>query len=206
MLLRIALALYVPNQNPWREKHLCLKLSESFHQSHVCGEFLRTRRQVKILLLSYSVHGRTNLRGLNEHSTVRIIFLCLNYFLASFDLNYFSASFNSIMPFFCSSKSNVSVSDVDSSPHPPGGNPRISAPLQNTSLGSGAGVTAVPASMKPKPHQFLIRSFSSPLKCNHCTSLMVGLTRQVGSRVCRNFFRISESFCCKVDEYAYEFV
>ena len=29
-----------------------------------------------------------------------------------------------------------------------------------------------------KSHQFLIRTFSSPLKCNHCTSLMVGLTRQ----------------------------
>ena len=31
---------------------------------------------------------------------------------------------------------------------------------------------------KAKTHQFLIRTFSSPLKCNHCTSLMVGLTRQ----------------------------
>ena len=29
-----------------------------------------------------------------------------------------------------------------------------------------------------KAHQFLVRTFSSPLKCNHCTSLMVGLTRQ----------------------------
>ena len=79
------------------------------------------------------------------------------------------------------------------SPLGAGGNPRISAPLQvmvfcsyntdpylhqNTSLGSGAGLTGLPASMKPKCHQFLIRSFSSPLKCNHCTSLMVGLTRQ----------------------------
>ena len=31
---------------------------------------------------------------------------------------------------------------------------------------------------KAKAHQFLIRTFSSPLKCNHCTSIMVGLTRQ----------------------------
>lgn len=31
---------------------------------------------------------------------------------------------------------------------------------------------------KPKSHQFLVRTFSSPTKCNHCTSLMVGLTRQ----------------------------
>lgn len=31
---------------------------------------------------------------------------------------------------------------------------------------------------KPKSHQFLVRTFSAPTKCNHCTSLMVGLTRQ----------------------------
>lgn len=29
-----------------------------------------------------------------------------------------------------------------------------------------------------KQHQFLTRTFTSPTKCNHCTSLMVGLTRQ----------------------------
>lgn len=28
-------------------------------------------------------------------------------------------------------------------------------------------------SMKQKVHQFLVRTFSSPTKCNHCTSLMV---------------------------------
>ncbi|XP_035208817.1 serine/threonine-protein kinase MRCK alpha-like isoform X2 [Stegodyphus dumicola] len=33
-------------------------------------------------------------------------------------------------------------------------------------------------SPKPKAHQFLIRSFPSPIKCNHCTSLMIGLCRQ----------------------------
>lgn len=43
--------------------------------------------------------------------------------------------------------------------------------------------TATPATVaatmhKPKIHQFLVRTFSSPTKCNHCTSLMVGLTRQ----------------------------
>nr|XP_037876079.1 serine/threonine-protein kinase Genghis Khan isoform X2 [Bombyx mori] len=31
---------------------------------------------------------------------------------------------------------------------------------------------------KEKVHQFLVRTFSSPTKCNHCTSLMIGLTRQ----------------------------
>ena len=78
-----------------------------------------------------------------------------------------------------SSRSNMSEQSVDAvSPLVAGGNPRISAPLQNTSLGSGAGLTGLQGNMKPKCHQFLIRSFSSPLKCNHCTSLMVGLTRQ----------------------------
>eukprot|EP00092_Neocalanus_flemingeri_P026636 GFUD01028871.1.p1 GENE.GFUD01028871.1~~GFUD01028871.1.p1 ORF type:complete len:1866 (+),score=354.78 GFUD01028871.1:539-6136(+) len=82
-------------------------------------------------------------------------------------------------PSIASSRSNMSEQSVDASPMSAGGNPRISAPLQNTSLGSGAGLTNVPGSLlKPKCHQFLIRTFSSPLKCNHCTSLMVGLTRQ----------------------------
>ncbi|XP_042899175.1 serine/threonine-protein kinase Genghis Khan isoform X2 [Parasteatoda tepidariorum] len=31
---------------------------------------------------------------------------------------------------------------------------------------------------KPKAHQFLIRTFPAPIKCNHCTSLMIGLCRQ----------------------------
>ena len=31
---------------------------------------------------------------------------------------------------------------------------------------------------KQKVHQFLVRTFSTPSKCNHCTSLMIGLTRQ----------------------------
>ncbi len=44
-------------------------------------------------------------------------------------------------------------------------------------LGVGAG-GLIQVGPRPKSHQFLIRTFSSPLKCNHCTSLMVGLTRQ----------------------------
>ena len=79
-----------------------------------------------------------------------------------------------------SSRSNMSEHSVDAvSALSAGGNPRISAPLQNTSLGSGAGMANIPSGLlKPKSHQFLIRTFSSPLKCNHCTSLMIGLTRQ----------------------------
>ncbi|XP_072104273.1 serine/threonine-protein kinase MRCK alpha-like isoform X3 [Mobula birostris] len=31
---------------------------------------------------------------------------------------------------------------------------------------------------KPKAHQFVVKSFTTPTKCNQCTSLMVGLVRQ----------------------------
>ncbi|XP_078000792.1 serine/threonine-protein kinase MRCK alpha-like isoform X2 [Glandiceps talaboti] len=31
---------------------------------------------------------------------------------------------------------------------------------------------------KPKAHQFVVRTFGTPVKCNHCTSLMVGQVRQ----------------------------
>ncbi|XP_072537271.1 serine/threonine-protein kinase MRCK alpha isoform X4 [Salminus brasiliensis] len=34
------------------------------------------------------------------------------------------------------------------------------------------------SSPKPKAHQFVVKSFSVPTKCNQCTSLMVGLLRQ----------------------------
>lgn len=44
------------------------------------------------------------------------------------------------------------------------------------SSSSGGGPS--PHMMKQKAHQFLVRSFSNPIKCSHCTSLMVGLTRQ----------------------------
>ncbi|KAG2468037.1 MRCKA kinase, partial [Polypterus senegalus] len=32
--------------------------------------------------------------------------------------------------------------------------------------------------IEPKAHQFIVKSFSTPTKCNQCTSLMVGLIRQ----------------------------
>ncbi|XP_077861643.1 serine/threonine-protein kinase MRCK beta [Saccoglossus kowalevskii] len=31
---------------------------------------------------------------------------------------------------------------------------------------------------KPKAHQFVVRTFGTPVKCNHCTSLMIGQVRQ----------------------------
>ncbi|KAK7079886.1 hypothetical protein SK128_013347, partial [Halocaridina rubra] len=44
------------------------------------------------------------------------------------------------------------------------------------SSSSGGGPS--PHMMKQKAHQFIVRSFSNPIKCSHCTSLMIGLTRQ----------------------------
>lgn len=32
--------------------------------------------------------------------------------------------------------------------------------------------------LQPKAHQFVVKSFNTPTKCNQCTSLMVGLIRQ----------------------------
>ncbi|XP_033250637.1 serine/threonine-protein kinase Genghis Khan-like isoform X2 [Drosophila miranda] len=44
-------------------------------------------------------------------------------------------------------------------------------------------------------HQFLVRTFSSPTKCNHCTSLMVGLTRQ--GVVCESCGFACHTICCQ---------
>ena len=57
-------------------------------------------------------------------------------------------------------------------PHPQMPPPAV--PSSNASPAGGM----IQVGPKAKSHQFLIRTFSSPLKCNHCTSLMVGLTRQ----------------------------
>ncbi|KAK2586007.1 hypothetical protein KPH14_010577 [Odynerus spinipes] len=71
-------------------------------------------------------------------------------------------------PSITSSKSNLSEFSID--PTSP-----LSHELLNKSSTSHGQVNLQP---KPKSHQFLVRTFSAPTKCNHCTSLMVGLTRQ----------------------------
>ncbi|KAM9272997.1 serine/threonine-protein kinase MRCK alpha isoform 4-T4 [Cariama cristata] len=54
--------------------------------------------------------------------------------------------------------------------HPPRS---IHTPTMRTAyIGSGL------STPKPKAHQFIVKSFNTPTKCNQCTSLMVGLTRQ----------------------------
>lgn len=71
-------------------------------------------------------------------------------------------------PSISSSKSNLSELSID--PTSP-----LSHELLNKSSTSHGQSNLQP---KPKSHQFLVRTFSAPTKCNHCTSLMVGLTRQ----------------------------
>ncbi|XP_076375984.1 serine/threonine-protein kinase gek isoform X3 [Megalopta genalis] len=71
-------------------------------------------------------------------------------------------------PSISSSKSNLSELSID--PTSP-----LSHELLNKSSASHGQTSLQP---KPKSHQFLVRTFSAPTKCNHCTSLMVGLTRQ----------------------------
>ncbi|XP_047508953.1 serine/threonine-protein kinase Genghis Khan isoform X4 [Pieris napi] len=53
---------------------------------------------------------------------------------------------------------------------------------------------AAPVTGKQKLHQFLVRTFSSPTKCNHCTSLMIGVTRQ--GVVCERCGVAVHTACC----------
>ncbi|KAJ2943054.1 hypothetical protein O0L34_g18743 [Tuta absoluta] len=64
-----------------------------------------------------------------------------------------------------------------------------SSPSESTDPSLGP---AVPG--KQKIHQFLVRTFSSPTKCNHCTSLMIGLTRQ--GVVCETCGLCVHTRCC----------
>ncbi|KZC04323.1 PREDICTED: serine/threonine-protein kinase Genghis Khan [Dufourea novaeangliae] len=71
-------------------------------------------------------------------------------------------------PSISSSKSNLSELSIDPT-----------SPLSHELLNKSSAVHGQ-SNLQPKPksHQFLVRTFSAPTKCNHCTSLMVGLTRQ----------------------------
>ncbi|EZA60465.1 hypothetical protein DMN91_011208 [Ooceraea biroi] len=66
-----------------------------------------------------------------------------------------------------SSKSNLSELSIDPT-----------SPLSHELLNKSSTHGQANLQPKPKSHQFLVRTFSAPTKCNHCTSLMVGLTRQ----------------------------
>ncbi|XP_077442563.1 serine/threonine-protein kinase MRCK alpha isoform X2 [Stigmatopora argus] len=57
---------------------------------------------------------------------------------------------------------------IDHSPHA----------VQTPTMLSGGYGSIGRSSPKPKAHQFVVKSFTTPTKCNQCTSLMVGLIRQ----------------------------
>ncbi|XP_068432845.1 serine/threonine-protein kinase MRCK alpha isoform X5 [Clinocottus analis] len=50
--------------------------------------------------------------------------------------------------------------------------------VQTPTMRSGGYSSIGRSSPKPKAHQFVVKSFNTPTKCNQCTSLMVGLIRQ----------------------------
>ena len=72
----------------------------------------------------------------------------------------------------------MSRSDQNRMMAPPPYTPPQQQQLQQQQLAHVQGPQGFQIGPKPKSHQFLVRTFSSPLKCNHCTSLMIGLTRQ----------------------------
>ncbi|XP_032539780.1 serine/threonine-protein kinase MRCK alpha isoform X5 [Chiroxiphia lanceolata] len=62
------------------------------------------------------------------------------------------------------------IEPIEVTDHPPRS---MHTPTMRTAyIGSGL------STPKPKAHQFVVKSFNTPTKCNQCTSLMVGLIRQ----------------------------
>ncbi|XP_023203973.1 serine/threonine-protein kinase MRCK beta isoform X2 [Xiphophorus maculatus] len=77
--------------------------------------------------------------------------------------------------------------DLDSTPEKSLPTPPSRSSASETEDGKTASVPESPspilqssalATLKPKAHQLSIKTFSSPTLCSHCTSLMVGLSRQ----------------------------
>uniref|UniRef100_A0A8C3KUL5 Serine/threonine-protein kinase MRCK alpha n=1 Tax=Calidris pygmaea TaxID=425635 RepID=A0A8C3KUL5_9CHAR len=62
------------------------------------------------------------------------------------------------------------IEPIEVTDHPPRS---LHTPTMRTPY-IGSGLSAP----KPKAHQFVVKSFNTPTKCNQCTSLMVGLIRQ----------------------------
>ncbi|XP_034283847.1 serine/threonine-protein kinase MRCK alpha isoform X7 [Pantherophis guttatus] len=75
---------------------------------------------------------------------------------------------NSFLAFLNAPTSALDQFEVSDHPLRPVHTPTMRSPY------SGSGLS-VP---KPKAHQFVVKSFNTPTKCNQCTSLMVGLIRQ----------------------------
>ncbi|XP_027568801.2 serine/threonine-protein kinase MRCK alpha isoform X10 [Pipra filicauda] len=62
------------------------------------------------------------------------------------------------------------IEPIEVTDHPP--RSMHTPTMRTTYIGSGL------SAPKPKAHQFVVKSFNTPTKCNQCTSLMVGLIRQ----------------------------
>ncbi|XP_016846183.2 serine/threonine-protein kinase MRCK alpha isoform X8 [Anolis carolinensis] len=75
---------------------------------------------------------------------------------------------NSFLAFLNAPASALDQFEVSDHPLRPVHTPTMRSPY----IGSGLSVP------KPKAHQFVVKSFNTPTKCNQCTSLMVGLIRQ----------------------------
>ncbi|XP_054835336.1 serine/threonine-protein kinase MRCK alpha isoform X2 [Eublepharis macularius] len=75
---------------------------------------------------------------------------------------------NSFLAFLNAPTSALDQFEVSDHPLRPVHTPTVRSPY----IGSGLSVP------KPKAHQFVVKSFNTPTKCNQCTSLMVGLIRQ----------------------------
>ncbi|XP_053162968.1 serine/threonine-protein kinase MRCK alpha isoform X6 [Hemicordylus capensis] len=75
---------------------------------------------------------------------------------------------NSFLAFLNAPTSALDQFEVSDHPLRPVHTPTMRSPY----IGSGLSVP------KPKAHQFVVKSFNTPTKCNQCTSLMVGLIRQ----------------------------
>uniref|UniRef100_A0A452ILW7 Serine/threonine-protein kinase MRCK alpha n=1 Tax=Gopherus agassizii TaxID=38772 RepID=A0A452ILW7_9SAUR len=75
---------------------------------------------------------------------------------------------NSFLAFLNAPTSTLDQFEVTD--HPPRS---VHTPAMRTAY-IGSGLSAP----KPKAHQFVVKSFNTPTKCNQCTSLMVGLIRQ----------------------------
>ncbi|XP_066525084.1 serine/threonine-protein kinase MRCK alpha isoform X1 [Hoplias malabaricus] len=72
------------------------------------------------------------------------------------------------------SRSPSTTSDTETLEHVDQSQRGTQTPTMSSSGYSGTSIS-IP---KPKAHQFVVKSFNTPTKCNQCTSLMVGLIRQ----------------------------
>ncbi|KAJ0060760.1 hypothetical protein NL108_000005, partial [Boleophthalmus pectinirostris] len=88
---------------------------------------------------------------------------------------------NSFLAFLNAPTSALDQFDRSPSVGPAKGRRLIDHPgrtVQTPTMRSGGYGSIGRSSPKPKAHQFVVKTFNTPTKCNQCTSLMVGLIRQ----------------------------